>query len=209
MSNLQIYYAFKQNFENSEQHIWGKWLIHGTKHHKDTQLQCLELPCRICHLGGVVAGRVRCVLSQTCFLGCMVLCLFTTNKNLWKDIYTYSTHTYKYKIQQNAFEHIAQRNFALHIRPFLPSFYQSFIEHIAPLIHHTCITHSSNCISTHHSMHHKMHQTIKYHRHQITVTNDPWHFITIMHLTDDASQQCITILINYCHVSNQDVHNFR
>ena len=25
----------------------GKWLIHGTNHHKDNQLQSLELPCRI------------------------------------------------------------------------------------------------------------------------------------------------------------------
>ena len=29
------------------QHRGGKWLIHGTKHHKDNQLQSLQLPCKI------------------------------------------------------------------------------------------------------------------------------------------------------------------
>ena len=27
-----------------EQHTGGKWLIHGTKRHKDNQLQSLEIP---------------------------------------------------------------------------------------------------------------------------------------------------------------------
>ena len=27
-----------------DQHTGGKWLIHGTKHRKDNQLQSLELP---------------------------------------------------------------------------------------------------------------------------------------------------------------------
>ena len=36
VSNLQMHY-----------HTGGKWLIHGTKHHKDNQLQCLELPFKI------------------------------------------------------------------------------------------------------------------------------------------------------------------
>ena len=28
-------------------HAGGKWLIHGTKHHKENQLQCLKHPCRL------------------------------------------------------------------------------------------------------------------------------------------------------------------
>ena len=47
MSSLQTYYHFKLDFENVDQHTGGKWLIHGTKRHKDNQLQSLELPCRI------------------------------------------------------------------------------------------------------------------------------------------------------------------
>ena len=37
LSNLQTYYHFKLDL----------WLIHGTKRHKDNQLQSLELRCRI------------------------------------------------------------------------------------------------------------------------------------------------------------------
>ena len=47
VSNLQTYYNFKLDFQKVDQHTGGKWLIHGTKRHKDTQLQSLELPCRI------------------------------------------------------------------------------------------------------------------------------------------------------------------
>ena len=47
MSNLQTHYHFKLDFQKVDQNIEGKWLIHGTKHHKDNQLQSLELPCRI------------------------------------------------------------------------------------------------------------------------------------------------------------------
>ena len=47
MSNLQTYYHFKIDFQKVDQHTRGKWLIHGTKHRKDNQLQSLELPCRI------------------------------------------------------------------------------------------------------------------------------------------------------------------
>ena len=47
MSNLQIQYYFKLDFQILDQHTGGKWLIHGTKHHKDNQLQIPELPCRI------------------------------------------------------------------------------------------------------------------------------------------------------------------
>ena len=48
-SNLQTYYHFKVDFQKVDQHTGGKWLIHGTKRHKDNQLQSLELPCRIYH----------------------------------------------------------------------------------------------------------------------------------------------------------------
>ena len=50
MSNLQNYYHFKLDFQKVEQHTGGKLLIHGTKRHKDTQLQRLELPCRISYM---------------------------------------------------------------------------------------------------------------------------------------------------------------
>ena len=46
MSNWQTYY-FKIDVQKVDQHIGGKWLIHGTKRRKDNQLQRLELPCRI------------------------------------------------------------------------------------------------------------------------------------------------------------------
>ena len=42
MSNLQTYYQFKLDFQKVDQHAGGKWLIHGTKRHKDTQLQSME-----------------------------------------------------------------------------------------------------------------------------------------------------------------------
>ena len=44
MSNFQIHYLFKLDFQKGDQHTGGKWLIHGTIDHKDTQLQSLELP---------------------------------------------------------------------------------------------------------------------------------------------------------------------
>ena len=44
MSNLQTYYHFKLDLQKVNQHTGGKWLIHGTKRHKDSQLQSLELP---------------------------------------------------------------------------------------------------------------------------------------------------------------------
>ena len=43
---LQTYY-FKLDFQKVDQHTGGKWLIHGTKHRKDNQLESLERPCRI------------------------------------------------------------------------------------------------------------------------------------------------------------------
>ena len=47
MSNLQTYYHSKLDFQNADHHTGAKWLIHGTKRHKDNQLQSLEFPCRI------------------------------------------------------------------------------------------------------------------------------------------------------------------
>ena len=47
ISNLQTYYHFKLDFQKVDQQTGGKWLIHGTKLHKDNRLQGLELPCRI------------------------------------------------------------------------------------------------------------------------------------------------------------------
>ena len=38
---------FKLDFQKVDQHTGGKWLIHGTKRHKDIQLQSLDLPCRV------------------------------------------------------------------------------------------------------------------------------------------------------------------
>ena len=47
MPNLQTHYCSKLDFKKIDPHTGGKWLIHGTKHRKDNQLQCLELSCRI------------------------------------------------------------------------------------------------------------------------------------------------------------------
>ena len=40
-------YHFKLDFQWVEKHARGKWLIRGTKHRKDIQLQSLTLTCRI------------------------------------------------------------------------------------------------------------------------------------------------------------------
>ena len=49
MSNIQTHYHFKLDFQKVEQHqhAGGKWLIHGTKRHKDNQLQSLGLTCKM------------------------------------------------------------------------------------------------------------------------------------------------------------------
>ena len=47
MLNVQTIYYFILDYQKVDQHIGDKWLIHGTKHHKDNQLQSLELPSRI------------------------------------------------------------------------------------------------------------------------------------------------------------------
>ena len=47
MSKLQTHYHFRLDFQKVDQHTRGKWLIHGTKRRKDTQLESLELARRI------------------------------------------------------------------------------------------------------------------------------------------------------------------
>ena len=47
MSSFQIYYYFKLDFPEVDQHKRDKWLIHETKRHKDNHLQNLELSCKI------------------------------------------------------------------------------------------------------------------------------------------------------------------
>ena len=42
MSNLQTYHHLKLDFQNVDN--TGKWLIHGTEHHRDNQLNCQEHP---------------------------------------------------------------------------------------------------------------------------------------------------------------------
>ena len=44
VSNLQIHYHFKLYFQTVDQHTGGKWLIHGTKHHKNNQLHNSNSP---------------------------------------------------------------------------------------------------------------------------------------------------------------------
>ena len=39
--------SFTTGFWKVDQHTGRKWLIHGTKRHKDNQLQSLELPRRM------------------------------------------------------------------------------------------------------------------------------------------------------------------
>ena len=105
------------------------------------------------------------------------------------------------------------------IHSFVHSFIYSFTSH------HSCITHASPTHHTlHHTMHHPfitLHLNASYHaspiRHtasqhiipvkqyiqQITLTHNAldasqrWCIITIMHHSDDASQQCITTLMHY------------
>ena len=43
ISNLRSSYCLKLDFQKVDQHTEGKWLIRGTKHHKDNQLQSLWL----------------------------------------------------------------------------------------------------------------------------------------------------------------------
>ena len=47
MWNVQTYYHFKEDFQKVDQQTGDKWLIHGTKHHKDSQFQApVEYPSR-------------------------------------------------------------------------------------------------------------------------------------------------------------------
>ena len=43
--------SFQTRIPKVDQYTGGKWLIHGTKHRKDNQLQSLELSCRISQMG--------------------------------------------------------------------------------------------------------------------------------------------------------------
>ena len=43
MSNLQIHYRFKIEFQKMDRHTGVKWLYHGTTRRMDNQLQSLEL----------------------------------------------------------------------------------------------------------------------------------------------------------------------
>ena len=56
MSNLQTNYRLKLDFQKMEQRTEGKWLIHGTKHHEDNQLQRLAPLYRICKLRIPIIG---------------------------------------------------------------------------------------------------------------------------------------------------------
>ena len=48
MSSLQTNYHLKLISKNwTKRKFPGKWLIHSTKHHKDNQVQSLELPCSV------------------------------------------------------------------------------------------------------------------------------------------------------------------
>ena len=44
ISSLQHCHNYKLDFQQVDEHTGGKWLIHGTKHHKYIQLQSPELP---------------------------------------------------------------------------------------------------------------------------------------------------------------------
>ena len=44
---LTNHLSFKTYFQNVHQHAGGKWLIHGTNHNNDHQLQSMELPYRL------------------------------------------------------------------------------------------------------------------------------------------------------------------
>ena len=44
ISSLQTHCHFKLDFQNVDQHTGGTWLIHGTKHHKNSKLQSLNPP---------------------------------------------------------------------------------------------------------------------------------------------------------------------
>ena len=47
MPNLQTHYHYKLDFQKEDQLTGGRWLIDGAKHGKDTQLQSMEIPCRM------------------------------------------------------------------------------------------------------------------------------------------------------------------
>ena len=47
MPDLQNNSCFNEIFKKVDRHAGGKWLIQGTKHHKDNQFNNLELPSRV------------------------------------------------------------------------------------------------------------------------------------------------------------------
>ena len=47
ISYLQVYGHFNLDFQKVNQHTGYEWLIYGSKHRKDNQMQNLESPCRI------------------------------------------------------------------------------------------------------------------------------------------------------------------
>ena len=46
MSNVQLNWCLKIDFQKVDEHAGGKWLIHDSKRRKDNKLQSLKLPCR-------------------------------------------------------------------------------------------------------------------------------------------------------------------
>ena len=45
-SQRETHFHFKLDFQKVDQQTGGKWLIHGTKYHKDNLSPSLELSCR-------------------------------------------------------------------------------------------------------------------------------------------------------------------
>ena len=62
-SNWQTHYHLKLDFQKVDQHTEeGKWLIHGTKHNKDNQLQSQSYVCiYACQLDGWVVWNFICL----------------------------------------------------------------------------------------------------------------------------------------------------
>ena len=64
MSNLQTHYHFKLDLIKVDQYTGGKWLIYGTKHRKDSQLQTPQLIyvyMIYCRQKNTVLGEVSCL----------------------------------------------------------------------------------------------------------------------------------------------------
>ena len=61
--HLQTHNRFKSDTQKVDQHIGCKWLTHGTKNHKDNQLQSLELYC-------TSRESIHGIKAQTHFVDC-------------------------------------------------------------------------------------------------------------------------------------------